>query len=387
MSTAKGFLYKHRIEFAVLGVFFAMIAAFAIANPRVFLNYRAYFAVFTTLGASIVLVTANVFVVASGEMDLSFPSIIGLSAMVFAVIARAGANPWIGLAAALKLSDHFDDSDRQQDHRREAHQGGGDPQRGELDGDQRQPHAQERPEHRADARRDRRPPVAERSDRLPPTLVRARDGPRRHGRGLASLPTHVPHFRRSAAVKAAEIVQQIESTGVVAIIRTKDPARVFDIVGALARGGVKTLEITMTVPGAIEVIRSVATSLPEGIMLGAGTAAAIIIVRRGSKRSSLPLVFTLEALLLAGFVALMLYSWPITDPDAWLGAIAGLLSAAAMGVQSALVRLLLRGVPQTPRGTGADLQPAQGIGATHAAARVHAQADAALGGREEDEWG
>lgn len=101
MNSAKSFLYKHRIEFAVLGVFFAMIAAFAIANPRVFLNYRAYMAVFTTLGASIVLVTANVFVVASGEMDLSFPSIIGLSAMVFAVIARAGANPWIGLAAAL----------------------------------------------------------------------------------------------------------------------------------------------------------------------------------------------------------------------------------------------------------------------------------------------
>ena len=101
MSAAKGFLYKHRIEFAVLGVFFAMIAAFAVANPRVFLNYRAYFAVFTTLGASIVLVTANVFVVASGEMDLSFPSIIGLSAMVFAVIARAGANPWIGFVAAL----------------------------------------------------------------------------------------------------------------------------------------------------------------------------------------------------------------------------------------------------------------------------------------------
>ena len=78
-------------------------------------------------------------------------------------------------------------------------------------------------------------------------------------------------------------------------------------------------------------------------MLGAGITAAIIIARRGMKRSSLPLVFALEAVLLAAFVALMLYSWPITDPDAWLGAIAGLLSAAAMGVQSALVRLLLRG--------------------------------------------
>jgi uncharacterized membrane protein YoaK (UPF0700 family) len=116
-------------------------------------------------------------------------------------------------------------------------------------------------------------------------------------------------------------------------------------------------------------------------MLGAGTAAAIIIVRRGSKRSSLPLVFTLEALLLAGFVALMLYSWPITDPDAWLGAIAGLLSAAAMGVQSALVRLLLRGVPQTNVMTGNSTQLA--IDATELLyarlrpARVAADADLA----------
>jgi uncharacterized membrane protein YoaK (UPF0700 family) len=91
-------------------------------------------------------------------------------------------------------------------------------------------------------------------------------------------------------------------------------------------------------------------------MLGAGIAAAIIIVRRGGKRSSLPFVFALETLLLAAFVALMLSSWPITDPDAWLGATAGLLSAAAMGVQSTLVRLLLRGVPQTNVMTGNSTQ-------------------------------
>ncbi|MGD9921908.1 MAG: YoaK family protein [Pseudorhodoplanes sp.] len=91
-------------------------------------------------------------------------------------------------------------------------------------------------------------------------------------------------------------------------------------------------------------------------MLGAGTAAAIIIARRGRKRSSLPLVFALEAVLLSGFVALMVYSWPVTDPDSWLGAAAGLLSAAAMGVQSTLVRLLLRGVPQTNVMTGNSTQ-------------------------------
>ncbi|HWV52351.1 YoaK family protein [Pseudorhodoplanes sp.] len=91
-------------------------------------------------------------------------------------------------------------------------------------------------------------------------------------------------------------------------------------------------------------------------MLGAGIAAIMVIARRGSKRSSLPLVFALEALLLSAFVALMLYAWPITNPDALIGAAAGLLSAAAMGVQSTLVRLLLRGVPQTNVMTGNSTQ-------------------------------
>jgi uncharacterized membrane protein YoaK (UPF0700 family) len=91
-------------------------------------------------------------------------------------------------------------------------------------------------------------------------------------------------------------------------------------------------------------------------MAGAAFAAVLIISRRHRKKSSLPLVFALEALLLTGFIALMLYSWPITDPDSWRGAIAGLLSAAAMGVQSALVRLLLRGVPQTNVMTGNSTQ-------------------------------
>lgn len=91
-------------------------------------------------------------------------------------------------------------------------------------------------------------------------------------------------------------------------------------------------------------------------MVGAVLAALIIISRRGAKRSSLPLVFALETLLLAGFVSLMLYSWPINNPDAVSGAAAGLLSAAAMGVQSTLVRLLLRGVPQTNVMTGNSTQ-------------------------------
>ena len=69
----------------------------------------------------------------------------------------------------------------------------------------------------------------------------------------------------------ALVVSTIEVTGVVAIIRMKDTGRLEAVVDALARGGVRTLEITMTVPGAVEAIRSVSKSLPEGFLLGAGT--------------------------------------------------------------------------------------------------------------------
>jgi len=58
---------------------------------------------------------------------------------------------------------------------------------------------------------------------------------------------------------------------VVAVIRMKDAARVAATVAALSRGGVAAIEITMTVPGAVEIIREMAKSRPEGTVIGAGT--------------------------------------------------------------------------------------------------------------------
>jgi len=69
----------------------------------------------------------------------------------------------------------------------------------------------------------------------------------------------------------AATVQTIESCGVVGIIRMKDPSHLPAVVEALADGGVRALEITMTVPGAVELIRKTAQTLPPGFLLGAGT--------------------------------------------------------------------------------------------------------------------
>jgi 2-dehydro-3-deoxyphosphogluconate aldolase/(4S)-4-hydroxy-2-oxoglutarate aldolase len=66
-------------------------------------------------------------------------------------------------------------------------------------------------------------------------------------------------------------VAEIERCGVVAIIRLKDPGRVAEVVDALLAGGVRVLEVTMTVPGAVELIRGLAPRLPPALILGAGT--------------------------------------------------------------------------------------------------------------------
>jgi 2-dehydro-3-deoxyphosphogluconate aldolase / (4S)-4-hydroxy-2-oxoglutarate aldolase len=67
------------------------------------------------------------------------------------------------------------------------------------------------------------------------------------------------------------IVAAVEQSGIVAIIRMKEPDKVRAVVDAIAEGGIRTLEVTMTVPGAVELIRQLAPTLPSGFVLGAGT--------------------------------------------------------------------------------------------------------------------
>jgi 2-dehydro-3-deoxyphosphogluconate aldolase/(4S)-4-hydroxy-2-oxoglutarate aldolase len=78
----------------------------------------------------------------------------------------------------------------------------------------------------------------------------------------------------------AAALQIIEASGVVGIIRLKDPSRLPGVVDALAQGGVRALEITMTVPGAVDLIRKTAAELPSGFLLGAGTVLDVETARR-----------------------------------------------------------------------------------------------------------
>ena len=68
-----------------------------------------------------------------------------------------------------------------------------------------------------------------------------------------------------------EVVRSIIEGGIVAVVRSPDGAQLAGAARALAEGGVRALEITMTVPDALEVIRVVCQELGNRVLLGAGT--------------------------------------------------------------------------------------------------------------------
>ena len=69
----------------------------------------------------------------------------------------------------------------------------------------------------------------------------------------------------------AEIIAALSNLGVIAIIRTQSAEAVAPVVEALMAGGLNTIEITMTVPGALEIIRQTRAKFGEKVLLGAGT--------------------------------------------------------------------------------------------------------------------
>src|SRR6202020_1431490 len=67
-----------------------------------------------------------------------------------------------------------------------------------------------------------------------------------------------------------EVLNSLQNIGLVPVLRADSVDRALAIAGAIADGGVTVLEITMTVPGAIEVMRKLAEQRPD-ILIGAGT--------------------------------------------------------------------------------------------------------------------
>ena len=66
-------------------------------------------------------------------------------------------------------------------------------------------------------------------------------------------------------------LQRVLDCGLVAVVRSQDSRQLVEVARALADGGVSVVEITMSVPGALDVVRQVRETLGDRILLGAGT--------------------------------------------------------------------------------------------------------------------
>src|SRR5262249_15205983 len=66
-------------------------------------------------------------------------------------------------------------------------------------------------------------------------------------------------------------VRHVLDCGIVAVVRAQDSQQLVDVVRALSEGGVTVAEITMTGPGALDVVRQVRQALGDQVLLGAGT--------------------------------------------------------------------------------------------------------------------
>lgn len=118
------------------------------------------------------------------------------------------------------------------------------------------------------------------------------------------------------------VLERITTTGVVPVIRAQSADEAASAIAAIQKGGLSVLEITMTVPGAVELIREVARRATDALV-GAGTvldpATARACIAAGARFVVSPALnlATIEACREAGIVVLPGALTPTEVVTAW----------------------------------------------------------------------
>ncbi len=72
-------------------------------------------------------------------------------------------------------------------------------------------------------------------------------------------------------MKKTEVIQRIRDTGLIPVVRAESAELAMRAVEAIKTGGVDVVEVTMTVPGAIDMIAKLAATFGTEVLIGAGT--------------------------------------------------------------------------------------------------------------------
>ncbi len=80
---------KNRTQVSILFVLFVLLLLFVVSSPRTFLSGDIYAAFMSTIPFSMIMALSLTLVVICGEMDLSFPSVMGFCGYVFTQVFHA----------------------------------------------------------------------------------------------------------------------------------------------------------------------------------------------------------------------------------------------------------------------------------------------------------
>lgn len=86
---------------------------------------------------------------------------------------------------------------------------------------------------------------------------------------------------------ANEIEQRLEAAGLIPVLRAKSTTEAHALVEAMMAGGVEVMEVTMTVPGAIDLLKDLRKTYGDRLLLGSGTvttaAEAVATIEAGAE--------------------------------------------------------------------------------------------------------
>lgn len=103
IETIKRKWVESRLQLSILGILIIVFVAFAIANPRTFLSYSIYYSFMSTIPFAAILAISVTMVVILGEMDLSFPSVMGFCAWVFSAVFNQTRNIYLAFICCLVI--------------------------------------------------------------------------------------------------------------------------------------------------------------------------------------------------------------------------------------------------------------------------------------------
>jgi 2-dehydro-3-deoxyphosphogluconate aldolase/(4S)-4-hydroxy-2-oxoglutarate aldolase len=83
-----------------------------------------------------------------------------------------------------------------------------------------------------------------------------------------------------AVMEREQTVARLIDLGAVAVLRLRDPAPAERVIDAICTGGVRAVEVTVTMPDALAVIENTANQLGDDVLLGVGSVLDVYTARR-----------------------------------------------------------------------------------------------------------